>query len=340
LSRQPHACSTLKLDDKEYGVAQWVYDHRKSAGRFTETLAQAAAQYHPLHTPTRVVGVIGIGLRQDERLSFDQEVLLETFISQIALVIEREILDEAAEQSAMLRESERLYTALLNSISHELRTPIATIKGASSSLLDPVTRFSGEARGALTKDIQSAADRLNRLVENLLDMSRLESGRLRLKREWCDVGDLIGVVVKRVEYCTDSHSIDIKITPDLPLIQADFVLLEQVLVNLLDNACSYTPTGTPILITADVVGGMVELAVSDSGPGIPPDLIEHLFEKFYRLPGTSTGGTGLGLSISRGLVEAHGGTLSAENRQEGGTRFAVRLPLSTPPPPVPEAHHE
>ncbi|HRL12842.1 MAG TPA: sensor histidine kinase KdpD [Aggregatilineales bacterium] len=340
LLREPHAVSTLTLGDKEYGVARWVFEHRKPAGRFTETLAQAAAQYYPLHTPTRVVGVIGIRIRQETRPSFDQELLLETFISQIALVIEREMLDETAEQAAMLQESERLYTTLLNSISHELRTPIATIKGASSSLLDPVTRFSDASRTDLVREIHSAVDRLNRLVENLLDMSRLQSGRLRLKREWCEVADLIGVAVKRVDYCTDSHPVDIRIAPGLPLIQADFVLLEQVLVNLLDNACSYTPPGTAILITAQTFDEQVELAVSDSGPGIPPDFIEHIFEKFYRLPGTSTGGTGLGLSISRGLVEAHGGTLTATNRPEGGTRFTLRLPLSAPPPPVPEADHD
>lgn len=338
LERQPHSCSTLSLTDKDYSVARWAYEHGKPAGRFTDTLAQAAAQYHPLNTPTRTVGVIGIRTRQDERLTFDQETLLETFMSQIALVIEREILDEASEQSAMLRESERLYTALLNSISHELRTPIATIKGASSSLLDPATGGSEGARVALAKDIQSSADRLNRLVENLLDMSRLESGRLQLKREWCDLSDLIGVAVQRVSYCASTHPIDLQIAPGLPLVQLDFVLMEQVVVNLLDNACNYTPSGTAITITAQARGQQVEITISDNGPGIPQDLIERVFEKFYRLPGTATGGTGLGLSISRGLVEAHGGNLNAENMPTGGAKFTLRLPLNGTPPPVEEAH--
>lgn len=337
LDRQPHSCSTLTLSDKEYSVARWVYEHGKTAGRFTDTLSQAAAQYHPLNTPTRIVGVIGIRTQQDERLTFDQETLLETFMSQIALVIEREILDETAEQSAMLRESERLYTALLNSISHELRTPIATIKGASSSLLDPVTGVNEGARTALIQDIQSSTDRLNRLVENLLDMSRLESGRLQLKREWCDLGDLIGVAVQQVSYCASTHMIQLQLTPNLPLVQLDFVLMEQVIINLLDNACNYTPPGTVINIAAKAHDQQVEIAVSDNGPGIPQDLIERVFEKFYRLPGTASGGTGLGLSISRGLVEAHGGTLSAENIPAGGARFTLRLPLNGAPPPVEEA---
>lgn len=333
----PHASGTLPLDDKELSVALWAYDNGKPAGRFTDTLPLATVQFIPLNTATRTVGVIGIRARQTERLSFDQEVLLETFINQITLVIEREILDEAAEQSAMLRESERLYTALLNSISHELRTPIATIKGASSSLLNPATGINEGVRVALAKDIQSSADRLNRLVENLLDMSRLESGRLQLKREWCDLSDLIGVAVQRVDYCASTHPIQLQLAPGLPLVQLDFVLIEQVIVNLLDNACGYTPPGTEITVAARSLGQQVEIAVSDSGPGIPQDLIERIFEKFYRLPGTATGGTGLGLSISRGLLEAHGGTLNAENLPAGGTRFTLRLPLDGTPPPVREA---
>lgn len=337
LASQTHPSSTLTLDDKEYSVGLWTFENGKPAGRFTDTLPLATVQFIPLNTPTRTVGVIGIRTRQQERLSFDQEALLETFINQIALVIERELLDEAAEQSAMLKESERLYTTLLNSISHELRTPIATIKGASSSLL--AAEANGQARLELTKDIQSAADRLNRLVENLLDMSRLESGRLQLKQEWCDMSDLIGVAVKSIDYCSGSHPIQIHVQPDLPLVQADFVLMEQVIVNLLDNACSYTPPGTPITIEAKTSGQYVEVAVSDAGKGIPSDSIERIFEKFYRLPGTPTGGTGLGLSISRGLTEAHGGTLTAENLREGGARFTLRLPLNSSPPPVQEAQH-
>lgn len=335
-----HSCSTLSLDEKEFGVGLWSFENGKPAGRFTDTLSLATVQFIPLNTSSRTVGVMGIRTRQQEQLSFDQAALLETFINQIALVIERELLDEAAEQSAMLKESERLYTTLLNSISHELRTPIATIKGASSSLLDAATGASEDARTALAKDIQSAADRLNRLVENLLDMSRLESGRLQLKREWCDIGDLVGVAVKRADYCTATHPITIQLAPNLPLVQIDFVLMEQVLVNLLDNACNYTPSGAPITVAARVNGKQMELTVSDTGKGIPPELLERVFEKFFRLPGTPTGGTGLGLSISRGLVEAHGGSLSAENLREGGTRFTLCLPLDRTAPPVQEARDE
>ncbi len=335
LERQAHSSSTLSIDDKEYNVASWVFENGKPAGRFTDTLPLAAAQYLPLLTPNRTVGVIGI--RQDNRLSVDQEALLETLGNQIALVIERELLDEAAEQSAMLRESERLYTTLLNSISHELRTPIATIMGASSSLLDPQTGANEAVRAELTHDIQDSGDRLNRLVENLLDMSRLDSGRLKIKRDWCDVSDVIGVSVKRVGQCLTERPITIHIAPDLPLVQMDFVLIEQVLINLLDNSCNYTPVGTRIEVSAALHDHWLEMIVADNGAGIPPQDMERIFEKFYRVPGTATGGTGLGLSICRGLVEAHGGTLTASNQQTGGVRFLIRLPAAALPPLAREA---
>lgn len=334
LDNHAHECSTFPLDDKDLSVATWAFEHDKPAGRFTETLPLASAQFFPLLTPNRTVGVIGIRPNRDQRLPVDEAALLETFINQIALVIERELLDEAAQQSAMLRESERLYTTLLNSISHELRTPIAAIKGAASGL---GSLRSEQDRAALLHDIESATDRLNRLVENLLDMSRLESGRLQLKRDWCDVGEIIGVAVSQLSECTETHPIRIEIAPELPLIQVDFVLLEQVIVNLLENACHYTPAGSPIRVTVKQEGRTIVASIEDGGSGIPPDKLEAIFDKFYRLPGTPTGGTGLGLSISRGLVEAHGGTLTAENRAEGGARFTIRLPINGNAPPVKEA---
>jgi len=337
LERQAHPASTLVVEEKDFSVASWVFDNGKAAGRFTNTLPSASAHYLPLLTPNRIVGVIGIRTRQNDRLSFDQEALLETFGNQIALVIERELLDEAAEKSAMLQESERLYTTLLNSISHELRTPIATIMGASSSLLDPQTRANEAVRNELTIDIQESADRLNRLVENLLDMSRLDSGRLKLKRDWCDVSDVIGVAVKRDEKCLAQRPVSIHIPSNLPLVQMDFVFMEQVIVNLLDNVCNYTPTGTKVEVTAEVKDEWLSIIISDNGPGLPTEDVERIFEKFYRVPGTATGGTGLGLSICRGLVEAHGGTLTASNKETGGASFQIRLPAHSVPPPVREA---
>ncbi|MCL4859281.1 MAG: sensor histidine kinase KdpD [Caldilineaceae bacterium] len=333
----PHPCSTLTLDEKEQAVANWVFAHGRPAGRFTESLPLARATYLPLLTTGRVVGVMGIRTRGEQPLRVDQEVLLETFASHIALVIERELLNEAAQQAATLRESERLYTTLLNSISHELRTPLSTIRGAAGILLDPESTPTAEARSTLLDDIQGAADRLNRLVENLLDMSRLDAGRLQLKREWCDVSEVIGVAVKRLEVDLADHPLTIRCPPDLPLVWMDFALIEQVLVNLLDNACRYTEPGAAIEVMAQQEGASLVIRVTDHGPGVPPHAQAAIFDKFYRIAGSSAGGTGLGLSICRGIVEAHGGALTLESAPGRGARFVTRLPAESTPPPVQEA---
>ena len=335
LAEQPHPSSTLAINAREFSVAAWVLEYRKPAGRFTETLAAAEAKYLPLLTPGETVGVLAVRARKNEPLTVDEEALLDTFARQVALIIERELLDEAAEQSAMLRESERLYSTLLNSISHELRTPIATIVGAASSLTDP--NVNAAAHGALISDIQTAAERLNQLVANLLDMTRLESGRLKLKLEWCDIGDLIDVAVSTTAPRLTGHPLTLSLAPDLPLLQTDFVLMEQVLVNLLDNVARYTPPGTPVLIGTALEDSVISIAVADEGPGLPPEDLERVFDKFYRVPGSAAGGTGLGLSICRGLVSAHGGTLEASNRPGGGAQFTIRLPVTDPPPPAREA---
>lgn len=337
LQRQPHICSTLPIDDKEFSVAMWVYDNGKPAGRFTETLPLATATYLPLLTSGGVVGVLGINPRHASRLDFDQGQLLETFANQLALVIQRELTDEAAEQAAMLRESERLYATLLNSISHELRTPLATISGAASSLRDPAMMANPHAREGLTHEIETASERLNRLVANLLDMSRLESGRLKPNLDWCDITDVISVAVTRFADCLEQRPLDLQIDPGLPLVRLDFVLMEQVFVNLFDNVCDYTPPGTHIRIDARFADRKLYIRMRDDGPGIPPADQERIFDKFYRVPGTVTGGTGLGLSIVRGVIEAHGGTIQLDIAAARGTCFMIELPAAETHTPVIEA---
>jgi two-component system sensor histidine kinase KdpD len=332
LDLQAHPMSTLQLSEKAYSVASWVFENGKPAGRFTDTLPMSEAQYIPLLTPNRTVGVLGIKPRQESRFSADQEILVETFVSQVALMIEREMLDEAAQTAAMLQKSENLYNTLLNSISHELRTPISTISGAASSLFNESTVINPDKRNLLLEDIRDSAERLNRLVENLLDMSRLASGRLTLKLEWCDVGDVIGVAVKRMEKRLAGRSVSIRHDPQTPLVRMDFVLMDQVLANLLDNACAYTPPNTPIEITSQAMTEKLVISITDYGPGIPEAEREHIFEKFYRLPGSASGGTGLGLSVSRGIVEAHGGKMTVENIPGAGACFSILLPASAPPP--------
>jgi two-component system sensor histidine kinase KdpD len=328
LATAPHRASTFELNEKERGVALWSFEKRKPAGRFTDTLPLADARYLPLLAHGGCVGVLGVRTRNKERMAHEQEALLETFTSQIALAIERELLDAAAERAAVLAESERLYKTLLNSVSHELRTPIAAITGAAGSLQ---AMSANENETILLNEVQTAAERLNWLVENLLDMTRLESGMLQLRLDWCDVADLISVSVNKTKGMLKEHDVVVELAPDLPLAKMDFVLMEQVLINLLRNAANYTPAGTRVRVKASVEDGELQIVVADRGGGLPPDDPGRVFDKFYRVPGVATGGTGLGLSIVKGLVEAHGGTITADNRANGGARFIIHLPLSKPP---------
>jgi two-component system sensor histidine kinase KdpD len=332
LAAKPDAASTWAPDEKEFSVAAWTFGNRRAAGRHTDTLPSANGLYLPLLAHGDCIGVLAIRQPSGMRMGLEQETLLETFAGQIALAMERELLDAAAEHAAVVTESERLYRTLLNSVSHELRTPIAAITGAASGLLDPNTN---QPSGVLVKEIQAAADRLNLLVENLLDMTRLESGLLRVRRDWIDASDVVSMAVRQTTDLLAQHKLAVELAPGLPLLRADFVLLQQALVNLLHNAAAHTPPGTRVTVRVRQEDGCLLLVVEDCGPGLPKEDPERVFEKFYRAPGAGSGGTGLGLSIVRGLVEAHGGSVHAENMPEGGARFSIRLPLDTPPP-VPE----
>jgi two-component system sensor histidine kinase KdpD len=332
LAATPHPASTFTpKSEKEWSVALWVYQNRKPAGRSTNTLPFAEAIYYPLLTSNGAVGVIGLTTFWNRPFTIEEEGLLQTFMHQIAIALEREMLRTAAEQAHTLAESERLHKTLLNSISHELRTPLATITGASSSLLEVKTAENPERRTLLMSDIHAAARRLNRLVKNLLDMTRLESGMLKLNLEWCDAGDLVNVVLRNLKNELASHLVRLEHAPELPLVRMDFVLMEQALANILLNAAQHTPAGTTITLRALAENQEMVFIIEDEGPGFPPEALAHIFEKFYRLPKTKTGGTGLGLSIARGFVEAHGGSIAAENRDSKGARFIIRLPISDAP---------
>ncbi|HEY1115219.1 MAG TPA: ATP-binding protein [Chitinophagaceae bacterium] len=223
----------------------------------------------------------------------------------------------------------RLYNTLLNSLSHELRTPIATIVGATDTLLAPHQNLSAENRGELLGEIAKASFRLNQQVENLLSMSRLESGFLQPRMDWCDVSEVVYDAVQRIEENKFTQNISININPLLPLYKLDKGMLEQILFNLLNNACLYTPWNSTIRITAQDHTGVLELAVEDNGPGFPEAELHRVFDKFYRLPHTQTGGTGLGLSIVKGFTEAMHGTVTLQNVRTGGARFTVTFPAPT-----------
>ncbi len=230
----------------------------------------------------------------------------------------------------MVAESERLYKTLFNSISHELRTPIAAIMGASENLLATQQQVSITTK-ELSKEIHIAAERLNRLVANLLDMTRLESGMIQPKLDWCDVRDIINVTIKGLERDVIHHSITVNTPDDLPLVKLDFGLMEQVLTNLIYNATVHTPYGTSVELNARIEDGQCVIIVADSGPGIPKSDMKRVFEKFYRAEGTTTGGTGLGLPIAKGFIEAHRGKLSVRNRVAGGTEFRIEIPIENEP---------
>lgn len=323
-------------EDRELGVATWAFEHARPAGKQTDTLPTAMAQHVPMLTSNGAVGVISIGLK--DRLSTQQSDLLRGLVSQAALAVEREQLDEAAKTRSVLEESERLSKTLLNLISHELRTPVTAITGAASSLTEPDIDEDPAARLALHQSIQSSAVRLNELIENLLDMTRLESGTLKLNADWTDVADLIRTVREHAAGDLAGHEFLVEMQPDLPLVKMDVILMEQVLRNLLRNAALYTPAGTRVRLSAQREGDELILAVMDRGPGLPAEELPRAFDKFHR-GGTAVNGLGLGLSICKGLVEAHRGSIVAENRSGGGLRVVIRLPIE-PMPEIPEGKDE
>jgi len=330
LNTTPHNQSMLQITEKEASVASAAFERNEAAGKGTDTLAVGVdTLFLPLSTPGGVTGVLAIKHREDVPFSVDQRNMLETFTNHIALAVERELLDKQARQAAVLEESEKLYATLLDSVSHELRTPLTTIKTSATMLVDPDTP--APVRMELGEDVLSATERLNRLVQNLLDMSRIQSGRVRPRIEPSDPRDLISIVLRQLEDELKTHDVIVDIQPDLPLVPMDIGLMEHVLFNLLNNAANYTPKDVRIRISARIENGQFLLSVADRGPGLPSGFIETAFDKFTRAPGSKGGGAGLGLSICRGYVEAHGGTITAENRPtRGGARFIVRLPLEQP----------
>ncbi|HHP50394.1 MAG TPA: sensor histidine kinase KdpD [Moorella mulderi] len=319
-------------NNNEYTVAAWVFTHGHPAGKGTDTLAGAEGFYLPLKAEGKTLAVLGVKF-QGRRLDPEQKHLLEALANLAAMAILSQQLAEEAHKVKYLSASEKLRTALLNSVSHDLRTPLSSITAAVTGLLEGEDVYDAKARRALLLTIKEAAKRLNRLVGNLLDMARLESGILPLKLEWCDMEDVVGVALRNFKEVLQEHTVEVRIPPDLPLVKADFSLMEQVMLNLLDNAAKYSPVGSKIEIEVKKGERELEVSVADQGPGIPPGEEDKIFEKFYRLGSNShVPGTGLGLSICKGIIEAHGGRIWAQNRPEGGTRITFTLPLPSVPP--------
>ncbi len=307
-------------------VARWVFRNGRSAGRSTDTSPDSPYLFLPLRSSDIVLGVLGIGIA-DKPLGLEEKRLVDAWAGLAALAVERVRLAEKARQAALLEDSDRLRTALFNSVSHELRTPLASIIGSVSTLLDAGGLYDEAVKRELLENIHDGAARMERLVANLLDTARMESGMMRPKIDWCDAEDVIGAALARLKDTIRHHQIRISVTDDLPLMRADSVLIEQVLVNLLDNAVKYSPRGSEIYITARRRGEAVELAVIDKGNGVRPEDLAHIFDKFYRgRHREAVGGTGLGLAICKGIIEAHGGEIRAESTPGDGTTIRFTVP--------------
>ncbi len=315
-------------DAQEMAVVEWVWAARSPAGRDAEPHPLTPGYYVPLRTRQRILGVLGVKLRGDHHaLTVGQRRLLDAFAGQAALAIERAQLSEMTRRAHLLEATEKLQAALLNSISHDLRTPLVTITGALTTLEDTETTLAPQARRALVATAREEAERLNRLVENLLDMTRLEAGALRVRIIPEDVQDVIGSALEELGPRLGERPIHVEIPRDLPFVALDFVLIVHVLVNVIDNALKYSPPGAPITIEARAAAAEVEIRVLDKGIGIPSGDLERIFDKFYRVQRPdNVSGTGLGLAISKGIVEAHGGRIYAENRPDGGAVIVLCLP--------------
>ncbi|MBI1249359.1 DUF4118 domain-containing protein [bacterium] len=317
-------------------AAQWVIGHDEIAGAGTNTLPNATALFLPLTGSQRTLGAIAVKVLDVERLlDPDQRRLLESCANQLGLALERDQLAIEASEARIEAETEQLRSSLLSGVSHDLKTPLAAIAGASSSLLES-TSLDDETRRQLLETVAEEAARLNRLLENILQMSKLDAGVATPHKQWHVLEEIVGSALHRTRRELQNYSVNVNLSDGIPLIFVDGLLMEQVLVNLLENASRYTPHGTQISVTAAVDNQSLRLAVADNGPGLPPGAEERIFEKFYRASPTADAGrgSGLGLAICRAIVKAHGGNIIARNRPDGGAEFIVKLPLAKDAPEV------
>ena len=319
-------------DEADLAAARWAFDHQCPAGRGSNTLPGAKRLFLPIRTASGMLAVVGLDREAPGPLfTADEGRLLDALLDQIAVSIERIRLAEDIDNARVMSETERLRGALLTSISHDLRTPLASIIGAVSSLRSYFDRYDAKQRGELIATIEDEAERLNRFVGNLLDITRLEAGALNIRADRVEIGELVETALRRAARLLARHRVEVDLSPDLPPVRADSVLLEQVIFNLLDNAAKYSGPGSLVRISAERAHDEVLIRVSDEGEGIPPDEIEQIFDKFHRVRAGDQrpAGTGLGLAVCRGFVEAFGGRITAANRTDRrGAQFTVMLPAA------------
>jgi two-component system sensor histidine kinase KdpD len=324
-------------DFVDTSIAQWSFDHLQPAGRSTPTLPGAAALYLPLKAPMSTRGVLVVQVDEAARPSEpDDRRLLDACCSLIALALERTHFVEIAQDTLVRIEGERLRSALLAAVSHDLKTPLTAIRGLAETL-EQTTTLPVAERVGLSRAIRTQSESLHRLVTNLLDLARMQSEGVRLNKEWNALGEVVGSALARLVDVLAAHDVRTQLAADLPLIELDAIAFERVLVNLLDNAAKYTPPGTRIVIRSSVTDHALHLFVEDNGPGLPNLNVETLFEPFTRgVTESSISGVGLGLALCRTIVAAHDGTIHAQRLIPQGVRFEIRLPVGTPP----EIEHE
>jgi two-component system sensor histidine kinase KdpD len=323
LEEQIQPESKIQLSENEFSIANWVFKHSAKAGKHTDTLPSTEYTFYPLTGNNNNMGVISV--KHEVVFTQGEEQFWEAFLSQISGKYERELLRIAAKKAYILNESDKLYKTLFNSISHELRIPVATIMGASDTLL--TQNYPEETKSKLYSEINIATVRLNRLIENLLNMSRLESGRITFRPDWCDVHDLANSATDNLKQELSHFKLFVIVPTDMPLVYIDFGLIEQVLHNLVLNATQNSPTNTSIRIKFFHENNILTIQVMDRGKGFPAKELNSVFNKFYRGKDAKAGGTGLGLSIVKGFIESHNGTVTAENRQNGGALFTIKIPV-------------
>ena len=323
------------VNPSEQRAAGKVFQQGNMAGPGMEDFPGLQTFYLPLVVSGDPVGVLAVQPKNPDRpLAQEQQHLLQALANQIGASLQNLQLSEEGQRARVQAETEHLRSALLSSVSHDLRTPLAVITGSASSLLDPEDHLSPEARRELAQDIYSQSERLNRLLSNLLEMTRLSAGKVELKKEFQPLEEVVGAALSRLEKKLEGREMGTDLPEDLPMVPLDSLPMEQVFINLLENALKYTPEDSPIGISAHVRGKFMKVTVSDSGPGLKKGDEERIFEKFYRGEAAlSQGGVGLGLAICRAVVEAHGGRIWAENRPEGGASFCFTLPLAQEPVP-------
>ncbi|MFA6600254.1 MAG: sensor histidine kinase KdpD [Candidatus Omnitrophota bacterium] len=318
------SCGDLVLSGKEKSVATWAFQKRQVAGRFTETLPEAGNFCFPLVSMNKSLGVLVIHPLQDRVWTLDQRSLVDSFASLMAVILEKDVLTKMAEEAKVKAETEKLQTALLDSVSHELKTPLTVISGS----VEHLEKAGKDAEfPKLVLEIRTASRRLLQTVNGLLNMTRLDSGSWQLDLDWHDIRDVVGSALEHLEEPLSHHKFVTRYADILPPVRIDAGILRQALTNILSNAAAYSMRGTEIIISAHIDEKTLVMSVIDQGPGIAEEDADRIFEKFYRGKNVPTGGLGLGLSIARRFVEVHGGEIGAYNQKDGGACFEIRLPV-------------